>query len=202
MTEVELKNLQEDGERRMKLISHAVREVFSPQIRQHGEGYHEYLKDISTMAGLLLGGIVALWSTTSVLYIKIFSILSFTFLSLAVVLSFWLRKTAIIRPVPYIQYLKKLSRWMTEHSNKIVLFSRGEKSLDEHLREKEDFSIHYQKMRDGARFKDLEEEESMILDRMPKWYSEVNILTTFFVAGILLVLLSVLLPQICIYISF
>lgn len=197
MNEEEKKKLWEEGEKRMKSIGYAVRDVISPQIKEHGESYDDYLKDISATAGLLLGGTIALWSVDFVIFVKPLAVLGFVSLSITVVFSFLLRRRAVIRPIPYIQYLKKLSRWLTDHSNRIVLFSRKELSIDDYMKEKKEFESNYPTMRAGGRFNELEQEEAGIIERMAKWYSEVNILTAFFLLGIGLVLVSVLLPQIC-----
>jgi hypothetical protein len=179
------------------LISHVVRDVISPQIKQHGESYHDYLKDISATAGLLLGGTVALWSVESISLVKSFAVLGFFFLSITVLFSFYLRKERVVRPMPYILSLRKLSRWLTDHSNEIVLFSRKEISIDDYKKDKTEFESKYSNMRESLRFSDLEKNEENEMERMPKWYSEINLVSLFFLLGIVLILTSVLLPQIC-----
>jgi len=197
MTQEEKEKLQQEGDRRIKSIGDAVQEVFSPQIKQHSESYHDYLKDISTTAGILLGGVVALWSTERVDFVAWLAILGFLFLAASVIFSFFLRKNSVISPVPYVLSLKKLSRKLTEHSNKIVLFSRNELKEDEYLKERETFEADYAQMRSDVHFEKIEKSETNALERMPKWYSEINVLTAFFLLGIACIALSVLIPQLC-----
>lgn len=197
MTEEEKKKLWADGDKRFKTIGHAVREVFSPQIKQHAESYYDYLKDVSTTAGILLGGVVALWSTNKIDFVSWLAIMGFLFLAISVVFSFYLRKNSVTIPVPYVLSVKKLSRKVTEHSHKIVLFSRNELTVEEYLEEKKRFEDEYQKMRSSVRFEEMEKKETAALKRMSKWYSEINILTLLLLLGIICILLSVLIPQLC-----
>ncbi|MFH1162019.1 MAG: hypothetical protein V1696_01955 [Candidatus Jorgensenbacteria bacterium] len=197
MEEEKKKQLWIEGKSRMEAIGHSVRDVIAPQIQQFSESYHDYLKDVSTSAGILLGGVVALWSTKFIVFVPWLTIASFLFLAASVVLSFYFRKKAVIVSVPYVLYLRKLSRKLTEHSNKIVLFSRKELSVEDYEKEKNEFESQYQTMRSGLHFEELENNETSSLERTPKWYSEINIVTLLFLSGIALIVFSVLFPQFC-----
>lgn len=196
MNQSELEEMQKRAGRYVETSGNAVRGTIYPQIEGFKKDYSDYLKDLRTSSGIIAGALVALLSS-DIEKIEWLAILGLLFLIIVVILSFLPFRKAILNSVSYVQYLKKLSRWLTDFSNNAVKFSRGEVTPDEFGSIEKEFKSKYDKWRNDQRVDEVNLREEKYLAEISKWYSEINILLFLFILGLVAVTLSIFIPLIC-----
>lgn len=192
MDEKLLQQGRERGQKIKKLI-----EVINAQTTLFWESYNDYLKDVSANSGIILGGVLAVWSTKLIDFDKTFLIIGALLLASATVISFYVRRKAITKATPYILALIKISNVANEHSAKMTEYSRGELSEVDYRKEVADFEARYPELRDSIDLKDLKEDGIDTVKRMQSWFSEISLASNLFLGGVIVILLSILLPLIC-----
>tara|TARA_Y100000310_G_scaffold342130_1_gene443913 strand:+ start:2743 stop:3330 length:588 start_codon:yes stop_codon:yes gene_type:complete len=193
MDQEELKKLHKRAEHYVETSSKAVREVIYPQIEGFKKDYRNYLKNLAASSGIIVGAVTALMSS-SISRIEWLTIFGFILLIIVVICTFLSFKRGLIRSVPYVQYLRKLSRELTNSSYSAVRFSRGEIAPYEFQEKEEEFKSSYDKWRNDHRGDEVDLNEDKFLSEMHRWYSEINLLSYILVLGIILVALSVVIP--------
>lgn len=196
MSEEELEKLHRQAERYVETSGHAIREVIYPQIEGFKKNYNDYFKELATASGVIAGAVTALLSS-SIPKIVWLAILGFILLIMVVIFTFLSFKIGLVKSTPYIQYLKKLSRELTDFSYNAVRFSRGEITPTDFQTKEEDFKSKYDKWRNDQRADEINLNENKNLSEMPKWNSEISILFFIFASGIICVTLSIVAPLFC-----
>ncbi len=196
MDQEELEKIHKRAGRYVETSGNVVRGTLYPQIEGFKKDYSDYLKELRTSSGIMAGAVVALLSS-NIVKIEWLAILSLLFLIIVVIQTFLPFRKAIINSVPYIQYLKKLSRWLTDFSNNAVKFSRGEIFLSEFEKIEKEFKNNYDKWRNDQRRNEVNLSEEKYFSEITKWYSEINTTLFIFVLGLISVTMSVVIPLIC-----
>lgn len=196
MDQGELEKMHKRAGRYVETSGNAVRGTIYPQIEGFKKDYGDYLKDLRTSSGIIAGAVVALLSS-NIVKIEWLAILSLLFLIIVVILTFLPFRKAIINSVPYIQYLKKLSRWLTDFSNNAVKFSREEIIPSEFEKIEKEFKNNYNKWRNDQCRNEVNLMEEKHFSEITKWYSEINTTLFIFVFGLISVTMSVVIPLIC-----
>jgi hypothetical protein len=191
MDEKLLQQGRERGQKIRKLL-----EVINGQTKQFWESYNDYLKDISANSGIILGGVLAVWSTKLIAFNQILIIVGAISLALATIISFHVRRKAITKSTPYILALINISNTVNEHSAKMTEYSRGNIDDAAYKKEVADFDAKYPELRESIELKDLKQDGINTVIRMPGWFSEINIASNLFLGGIIFILLSILYPLI------
>ena len=195
MDEEELEKLHKQAERYVETSGRAVRETIHPQIEGFKKSYNNYFKELATASGVIAGATTALLSS-SIPKIQLLTILGLVLLIIVVVFTFLSFKKGLMNSVPYVQYLKKLSRELTDFSYNAVIFSRKEITPDDFQTKEKEFKNKYYKWRDDLRGDEIDLNENRTLFEMHKWSSEINIITSIFVLGIISIALSIIIPLI------
>ncbi len=196
MDQEELEKMHKRAGRYVETSGNAVRGTIYPQIEGFKKDYGDYLKELRTSSGIIAGAVVALLSS-NISKIEWLAILSLLFLIIVVILTFLPFRKAIVNSIPYIQYLKKLSRWLTDFSNNAVKFSREEITPNEFEKIEKEFKNNYDKWRNDQRGDEVNLREEKHFSEITKWYSEINITLFIFVLGLILVTMSVVIPLVC-----
>lgn len=196
MSQEELENLHKKAERYVETSGQAVRETIYPQVESFKKSYNDYFKDLATASGVIAGAVTALLSS-NIPKIEWLAILGFTLLIIVVIFTFLSFKKSLIKSIPYVQYLKKLSRELTDFSYNAVRFSREEITPADFEAKERDFKRKYDKWRNDQRGDEINLNENKNLDEMSKWNSEINILFFIFLLGIIFVTFSIIIPLFC-----
>jgi len=196
MDQDELEKLHKKAGRYVETSGNAVRGTIYPQIEGFKKDYSDYLKDLRTSSGVIAGAVVALLSS-SFPKIDSLAILGLLLLVDVVIWSFLPFRKAIINSVPYVQYLKKLSRWLTDFSNTAVKFSRGESTPEEFEKIEKEFKSNYDKWRNDRHGDEVNLREEKYFSEISKWYSEINVILFLFILGLVAVASSVVIPFVC-----
>jgi len=196
MNQEELEKIHKKAGRYVETSGNAVRGTISPQIEGFKKDYGDYLKELRTSSGVMAGAVVVLLSS-NISKIEWLTTLSLLFFIIVVILTFLPFRKAIINSVPYIQYLKKLSRWLTDFSNNAVKFSREEITPGEFEKIEKEFKNNYDKWRNDQCGNEVNLREEKHFSEITKWYSEINTTFFIFVLGLILVTISVVIPLVC-----
>ena len=196
MDQNKLEEIHKRAARYVETSGNAVRGTIYPQIEGFKKDYSDYLKDLRTSSGVIAGAVIALLSST-IPKIESLAICGLLLLIVVVILSFLPFRKAIINSVPYVQYLKKLSRRLTDFSNNAVKFSRGEITPDEFEKIEKEFKENYDKWRNDQRGDEVNSREEKHFSEISKWYSEINIQLFLFILGLVAITLSVTMPFLC-----
>ena len=195
MNQEELEQAHKRAGRYVETSGNAVRGTIYPQIEGFKKDYSDYLKELRTSSGIIAGAVVALLSS-NISKIEWLAILSLLFLIIVVILTFLSFRKAIVNSVPYVQYLKKLSRWFTDFSNNAVKFSRGEITLSDFEKIEKEFKNNYDKWRNDQRGDTVNLREEKHFSEITKWYSEINAALFILILGLISVTMSVIIPLI------
>lgn len=193
MTHETQKRIYEEAGRLVERTGWAVRDVINPQIESFRKSYNDYFRDLATASGVIAGAVTALLSS-DIPQIEWLSILGFVLLVSVVVKTFLSFKNGLMESIPYIQYLKNLSREMTEFSHSAVKFSRKEITEKEFQEEDSKFKNKYTEWRSDASGERLDSCENRVLSEASRWHSELNCLYLIFLLGIACITLSILIP--------
>lgn len=196
MDQEELEKMHKRAGRYVETSGNAVRGTIYPQIEGFKKDYSDYLKELRTSSGIIAGAVVALLSS-NIGKIEWLAILSLLLLIIVVILTFLPFRKAIVNSIPYIQYLKKLSRWLTDFSNNAVKFSREEITPSEFQKIEKEFKDNYDKWRNDQRGNEINLREEQHFLEITKWYSEINITLFIFMLGLISVTISVVIPLVC-----
>lgn len=168
----------------------------TPQIDGYKKNYSEYLKSIITASGVFAALTQALL-VSKLPKITLLAVVGFFLLIIAVILAFLSFRKGLVMGAVYVLALKKIRNKMVDFSGIATQFTKGIITLKEYEIKQDEFEKSYPNFRDNKDIKDFDTQENQLLEETAKnYFSSPNIISIFFVAGIILVTFSVLIPQI------
>src|SRR3989344_6770085 len=193
MDQEKLEKMHKRAGKYVETSASAVHGTISPQIEAFEKEYTGYLKDLRTSSGVMAGAVVALLSS-NISQIEWLTISSLVFFIIVVILTFLSFKKSILNSTPYIKYLRKLSKFLTDFSGDAVKFSRKEIMPGEFEKIEEEFHNSYDRWRNDQYSKEINAKEEQNFSEITRWHSEINVISFIFILGLILVSVSVVIP--------
>ena len=194
MTEDEIKKLREKSQSYKDKIHNFILTT-NPQIDGFKSSHRKYYEYIVTACGIFAGLTQALLAS-NFQKIDILATFGFIFFIIAVVIALLGFKRDLIFGAKYTAGLKGIQKTLSDFSYLSTQFSKNEISAEEYQLKLDEFEKKYHDMRNNP---DMEKsdayENSILKDLSGNFFSNANLVTTTFILGLVLVALSVVLPQ-------
>ena len=199
MSEEQLEKLKEQAKNYKNKIFDFIRNT-SPQIDGFKNSHRKYYEYVVTTCGVFAGLTQALLAS-NFQKIDMLAISGFIFFILAVIIAFIGFKRDLIFGAKYTAGLKSIQKNLSDFSYLSTQFLASEISPEEYKLKQEDFEKKYHDMRRNPDMEKADTYENSILKELgDNFFSNVNLITISFVLGLILVSLSVVLPQFtCLY---
>ena len=167
----------------------------SPQIDGFKSSHRKYYEYVVTACGIFAGLTQALLAS-NFQKIDILATLGFIFFVLAVVIAFLGFKRDLVFGAKYTLGLKGIQKTLSDFSYLSTQFSTNEVSPEEYKSKLTEFEKKYHDMRNNPDMEKSDAYENSILKELSEdFFSNVNLITTTFILGLVFVSLSVVLPQ-------
>ena len=194
MTEEEINKLKQKAQS-YKEKAHSFILTTSPQIDGFKSSHRKYYEYVVTACGVFAGLTQALL-VSSFQKIDSLAILGFIFFVVAMIIAFLGFKRDLVFGAKYTVALKNIQKTVGDFSYEAVKFSTNEITADEYKKKQNEFEKKYPNMRNNSDMEEADNYENLILKELSdNRFSNANLLTATFLAGIILVGLSVLLPE-------
>lgn len=195
MEDEELKKLQKESELHKDKINCFIEKTY-PQIGMFKDSHRKYYEYIVTACGVFAGLTQALLAS-NFQKINFLAVLGFVFFIIAVIISFLGFKRDLILSAKYTKGLKQIQKILSDFSGDITKFSRNEISPEEYKKKQVNFRSKYPDLRYNSDMGETDAYENTILEEIIDCsFSNLNLITATFLIGLVLVTLSVILPQI------
>lgn len=194
MSEDEINKLKQKAQSYKDKIHNFI-STTSPQIDGFKNSHRKYYEYIVTACGVFAGLTEALLAS-NFQKIDLLATLGFIFFVLAVIIAFIGFKRDLIFGAKYTIGLKGIQKTLSDFSYSNTRFSKNEISAEEYKIKLDEFEKKYPDMRNNADMEKTDAYENSILkDLSDNPFSSVNLITATFLAGLILVALSVILPR-------
>jgi len=191
----ELEKLHKKAEKyidRIKVFVHTV----APQIDGYKKDYREYFKDVITASGVFAALTQALLAS-NLPKVASLAVVGFFLLIIAIVLAFLGFRKGLVVGAKYVLSVKKIQRKMVDFSGIATQFTRAEITPEAYKIKQDEFERSYPDFRNNEDMDEFNTYENQLLQEIAESpFLPPSIISVFFVGGIILVALSVLIPQV------
>jgi len=159
------------------------------------ESYKKYLFEMIAISGAF-ASITAALLASPITQIKVLTVIAFFLQTLCIIFVFWAFKKGINSMAPYIKHLNQIDSIHSEHSGKLIELYQSNADDSEVITEEDKYCEQLKKCRNSKKFFDIENEQKKEFDSINSFWNEINISFYLFILSIIMVFMSVLIPQI------